>query len=154
MAARSRLPGPPASGLLLEVCDRFRPRTERAHLRRVVAAALHHVRRPRLRVSLLLTDDAELARLHGEYLDDPTPTDVMAFELDDGVEIAVSVECARREAKRRGHAIRAELALYIVHGILHACGYDDIDDEQRTRMRDAERRVLHSIGCRVAPVDE
>ena len=154
MPGRPGAPPDPTSGPLLEVCDRFWPRTERSFLVRVVAAALRHVRRPRLRVSLLLTDDAEMARLHGEYLDDRSPTDVLSFELDDGVEIAVSVECARREAKRRGHTIRAELALYIVHGILHACGYDDIDAAHRARMRDAEQRVLRALGCRVAPVDE
>ncbi len=142
------------AGVRLEVSDRFRPRTDRAFLRRVVAAALKHVRRQDMRVSLLLTDDAELARLHGEFLGDPSPTDVLSFELDDGVEVAVSVERARREAGRRGHTIRAEIALYVVHGILHACGYDDADREQRARMRAAEQTVLAALGCRVAPVDE
>ena len=140
--------------ICVEVCDHFRPRSERAFVTRVVAAALSHADAEHMPVSLLLTDDAEIARLHGEYLGDPTPTDVICFALDDGAEIAISVECARREAKRRGHTIRAELALYIVHGVLHACGFDDVGVRQRARMRRAESEVLQSLGQRVAPVDE
>lgn len=116
--------------------------------------ALAHVRRPDLEISLLLTDDAELAQLHADYFDDPTTTDVISFPLDESVEIAVNVECARREAQAHGHAIRAELALYIVHGILHACGYDDIAPADRMRMRETERAILSQLGQRVAPVDD
>jgi len=139
---------------LLAITDRFRPRTERAFLERVVAAARDEVGQPDLRVSLLLTDDAELAKLHADYLDDPTPTDVLSFESEDGVDIAVSVERARHEARCRGHYIRAELALYVVHGVLHACGHDDHEDDDRARMRAAEQRVLRSLGLTVDPVDE
>ena len=101
-------------------------------------------------MSLLLTGERDIARLHGEHLGDPSPTDVMSFELDDGVEIVVSVQRARQEARRRGHAIRAELALYVAHGILHACGHDDRTARARARMRAAEQRVLDALGLRVA----
>lgn len=137
----------------LEVNDRYRPRTDRAFLQRVVTAALAFVKREDMPVSLLLADDTEIARLHGEFCGDSSPTDVLSFALDDGAEVAVSVECARREAARYGHSIRAELALYVVHGILHVCGYDDHDAADRSRMREAEQHILQSIGQRVAPVD-
>src|SRR5262245_61656318 len=109
----------------LEVVDGFRPRTDRRFLRRVVAAALREGRKG-YAVSLCLTDDRAIARLHARHLGDPTPTDVLSFLLDDTVELVVSVECARRVARRLGHTIKAELALYVIHGILHACGHDDL----------------------------
>lgn len=137
----------------LEIVDRFRPRTGRAFCERVVAAVREHVGRPDLNVSLLLTDDEEIARLHGEYLDDPTPTDVMSFELDGDAEIVVSVETARRTARQHGHSMRAECALYIVHGILHTVGFDDIDAADRRRMREAERAIMARLGMRVRDVD-
>lgn len=138
---------------LLELTDRFRPRTPRAFVERVVAAVREHVGRPDLEVSLLLTDDVEVARLHGEFLGDPTPTDVMSFALDDGAEVVVSVETARRQAQRAGHAMRAEIALYIVHGILHTVGFDDVEERDRRRMRAAERAVLAQLRLRVGDVD-
>ena len=139
--------------LRLEVADRYRPRSDRAFVARVVEAALDHTGRRDLAVSLLLTDESEIGRLHGEYLGDPSPTDVISFLLDESVEMAVSVERARREARARGHTIRAELALYIVHGILHACGYDDVASADRASMRAAERAVLDRLGQRIPSVD-
>lgn len=135
------------------IVDRFRPRTDRAFVRRVVAATLAHVGRGDLAVTVLLTDDAEIAALHGRYLGDATPTDVMSFALDEGVELVVSVETARRVARRDRHTANAELALYIVHGILHAVGFDDVAARDRRRMRIAEQAVLARLRLRVRAVD-
>jgi probable rRNA maturation factor len=138
---------------VLELVDRFRPRTERALVERVVAATLAFAARPEWEVSLLLTDDAEIAQLHEEFLGDPTPTDVMSFEMDGGAEVVVSVETARRTARANGTTIRAEVALYIVHGLLHTLGYDDKQASQRRRMRAAERAVLQQLRLEVRDVD-
>ena len=129
----------------VEINDGYRPRTNLEFLRRVVAAALREGGQ-RYAVSLWLTGDREIARLHRRHLGDPTPTDVMSFLVDDTVELVVSVERARRVARRLGHAIKAELALYVIHGILHACGHDDTRARARTRMRAAESRVLDELG--------
>ena len=140
-------------GPVLEVTDRGTPRTDRAFLRRVVAAALAHGERPALPVSLLLTDDAEIARLHGQFLGDPTPTDVISLDLDGTAELVVSVQTAKRTAAAHGHTLRAEVALYVVHGILHVCGFDDVRARERSAMRAAERAVMRSLGLRVHAVD-
>ncbi|MFT4514285.1 MAG: putative rRNA maturation factor [Planctomycetota bacterium] len=138
---------------MLEITDRFLPRTERALVERVVAAVREYVERPDLEVSLLLTDDKEIGELHEQFLDDPSPTDVMSFEMDDGAELVVSVETAQRVAIEAGHALEAEVALYIVHGMLHTVGYDDIDDDDRSRMRDAERAIMSRLQLTVRAVD-
>jgi len=140
-------------GPVLEVIDRGTPRTDRAFLRRVVGAALAHGDQPALPVSLLLTDDAEIARLHGQFLGDPTPTDVISFPLDGTAELVVSVQTAKRTAAAHGHTLRAEVALYVVHGILHVCGFDDVRARDRSAMRAAERAVMRALGLRVHAVD-
>jgi probable rRNA maturation factor len=137
----------------LTVVERGTPRTDRKWLQRVVATTLAYVERPALPVSLLLTDDAEIAAIHGAHLDDPTPTDVISFDLGDEAELVVSKATARRVAKQHGHTARAELALYIVHGLLHCCGYDDLRARDRVRMRAAERDVLARLRLRVHAVD-
>lgn len=138
----------------LEVTDRFGCPLPANFVREVVAATIEFADRPELEVSILLTDEAEIAAVHEEFMDDPTPTDVISFPLDEGVDMVVSVERAQREARDRGHAFEAELALYIVHGILHVCGFDDIDAAARAAMREAEQKVLAQLGLRVSPVDE
>ncbi|MHC4514581.1 MAG: rRNA maturation RNase YbeY, partial [Planctomycetota bacterium] len=97
--------------VLVEVVDRCRPRSDRRFVEKVVKTTLAFVQQPGLKVSVLLTDEAEIARLHGEFLGDPSGTDVLSFPMDDGVDVVVSVERARREARARGHTIKAELAL-------------------------------------------
>ena len=144
----------PATGLQLDVVDRGTPRTPRPFLARVVQAALAHGGRPDLPVSLLLTGDREIARLHAEFLDDPTPTDVISFDVDGGAELVVSVDTARRVAKQKGNEARAEVALYVVHGLLHVMGWDDLQAKARAEMRAAEAAVMRTLGLAYAPVEE
>ncbi len=98
--------------------------------------------------------------MHAEWLDDASPTDVLSFDLSDEIseagEIVVSHTCARRTARARRVDPRRELALYIVHGILHLCGHDDHAQRARAAMRAAERRVLATLGWPpdLAPHDE
>jgi probable rRNA maturation factor len=125
-----------------------------AEVRAAVTAALAHGGRPGLRLAVVFVSDAALARLHGQALGDPSPTDVLAFDLGPegqgpAGEIYVSVERARAEARGRGIAPEGELALYVVHGCLHLCGLDDRRPGARLRMRAAERAVLARLGYAV-----
>ncbi len=137
----------------LQVTDRGRPRINRTFLRRVVRAALEHGGAPQMPVSLLLTDDAEIAQIHDRFLGDATPTDVISFAIDGSAELVISKETAARCAREREHAVVAEVALYVVHGLLHLCGYDDRGARARARMRRAERSVLATLGIAVDDVD-
>jgi probable rRNA maturation factor len=115
------------------------------------AAALQHGELSEMTIQLVMVSDEALAELHGRFLDDDSPTDVMAFDMSDEVdgrngEVYVSVDCARRVSAQRGTSFDRELALYVVHGCLHLCGYDDHEDEDRARMREAEHDVLSRLG--------
>ncbi len=57
-------------------------------------------------------------------------------------EVIVSTETALREAAAHGWSPADEVLLYVVHGLLHLCGYDDLTDEARPLMRAREREVL------------
>lgn len=119
-------------------------------------AALAEGGRAGLDVDVVLVDEAGLTDLHARFLGDPTPTDVITFDLGEeggwpAAEVYVSVDCARREGVQRGLELGRELALYVVHGALHLCGLDDHTPQQRTVMRSAERRVLASLGYAPEP---
>ncbi|MEW6074453.1 MAG: rRNA maturation RNase YbeY [Planctomycetota bacterium] len=122
-----------------------------AEVERIVRAALAHGGRPDVGLAVSFGGEELLAELHGRHLGDPTPTDVLAFDLgEEGRgpvgEIFVGVDQARAEAERRGVDVRRELSLYVIHGALHLCGYDDRDPASRRRMRAAERAVLLALG--------
>jgi probable rRNA maturation factor len=99
-------------------------------------------------------DEEEMARLHGEFMNDPTPTDVMSFEGDeddDGYlgDVIVCVDVAKKEAEHHEHDELAELQFYAVHGLLHLMGYDDHTDEDREEMHRLQRVVLQQEGVTV-----
>ncbi len=103
-------------------------------------------------VHVAVVDDAEIAGLHGRYLDDPTATDVLTFDLRDDPssiqiegDIVVSGETARREAAQRRLEAGEELLRYVVHGALHLCGMTDDTAAGRAQMRKAEDRVLAAL---------
>lgn len=73
-------------------------------------------------IEVSLLDDREMAEVHGEFLDDPTPTDVITFEHG---ELLIGVETAERQARDFETRADHEVALYGIHGMLHLSGYDD-----------------------------
>ncbi len=128
-----------------------------AGVRRAVRAALRAGGRPRLTVDVVLVGDRRLRDIHRRFLGDDTPTDVIAFDLEDSgpgpaAEIYASVPCAVRVAKERGVSAGRELALYVVHGALHLCGYDDHRTRDRRRMRAVEKSILSSLGYEDDPL--
>jgi probable rRNA maturation factor len=121
-----------------------------AGIRRAVRAALEHGGRPGRALDVILVDDGALGELHGRFLADPSATDVIAFDLGDGPgpegEVYVSVDRACAVAARRNADLGRELSLYVVHGVLHLCGFDDRRPADRRTMRAAEAAVLARLG--------
>lgn len=120
-------------------------------LREVVRHVLVEEGLPAARISLALVDDAAIHRLNREFLGHDYPTDVISFVLDQSPpgapgflegELVVSTETASRAAPAHGWTPHDELLLYVVHGLLHLCGYDDLADEARPAMRRRERQLL------------
>ncbi len=123
-------------------------------LQAIVAAALAHGEHPELCLGLIFVNDEALTSMHSQYLGDATPTDVITFDLgsdEPGLngELYISVPCAQRLAEERGVAFERELALYVVHGTLHLCDFDDHDPEERAAMREAESVVMGGLGFEV-----
>ncbi|MBW8782858.1 MAG: rRNA maturation RNase YbeY [Verrucomicrobia bacterium] len=97
-------------------------------------------------LSLAFLTDAKLARLHGDFLADPTTTDVITFEgaplMGVAGEICVSADTARTFATAHRKDFSEELTLYVVHGWLHLAGYDDLRPAKKRKMRAAEARAM------------
>ena len=100
-------------------------------------------------LSIVFVDDATIARIHGEFLKDPTPTDVITFQGDVDFEFAgeimVSVDHADDNALQYGTLFEEELMLYIIHGYLHLSGLDDTDAVSAQVMRKAEQDCLNVL---------
>ena len=100
-------------------------------------------------LSIVILTDPELARLHADFLDDPTTTDVITFEGDPTLgtagEICVSADTAAAYARTHRRDFSLELTLYLVHGWLHLAGHDDLVPTKKRIMRRAEARALRVL---------
>jgi probable rRNA maturation factor len=114
---------------------------------------------PPYEVSLVFTDSETVQRLNRDYRGVDEPTDVLAFymlpqkEADssfalppDGVtrlgEVIISYPQAVAQAKDQGHSPEREMALLVIHGILHLLGYDHEEPGEESKMRERERELL------------
>ena len=130
-------------------------------LREVVRTVLDGEGKGDGRVGIALMDNATIHALNKRFLNHDEPTDVLSFPLSDPGsrklegDLAVGAEMAQAQAAARGHDVQAELALYVIHGLLHLCGYDDHEDEGRAAMRQRERHYLSLLGLPdIAPREE
>lgn len=79
-------------------------------------------------VEIAVVDDEAIARVHAEFLDDPTETDAITFPYG---EILVSCDTALRYAQEHGLNPQEELFRYMVHGLTHLHGYLDYEPADR-----------------------
>ncbi|HWA08724.1 MAG TPA: rRNA maturation RNase YbeY [Opitutaceae bacterium] len=151
-----------ASNRRLVIANRHpRLRVDRRGLARAIAVLDAHAEKfrggcPAGELSVAFLTDPALARLHADFLADPSTTDVITFEGDPALgaagEICVSADTAAAYARRHRRVFAAELTLYVIHGWLHLAGYDDLRPDRKRAMRRAEARAV-ALLCRegVAP---
>ncbi len=107
-------------------------------------------------VGVRVTDDATIHAINQQHLGHDYPTDVISFDYGsaDGCiegELVVSVDTAIKKAAEVGWPASDELTLYVVHGVLHISGLDDVADADRRVMRAAEIRVMDTLGIKAIP---
>jgi probable rRNA maturation factor len=134
---------------------------DRSRMRRTARAVLEGEGVRDADISLAFVDDQTSQRLNKRYLDHDGPTDVLSFPLGPAGarclagELVVGASVARVQAEKRGHDVQAELALYVIHGLLHLCGHEDRTAPDAARMRERERHYLRRLGLPdIAPADE
>jgi probable rRNA maturation factor len=117
-------------------------------------AALQSIEQASVSLSVRIVDEQEIADLNQRYRSKSGPTNVLSFPFEDppGVEsdelgdIVVCAPVVDREAVEQGKTAQEHWAHMVVHGILHLCGYDHIDDKDADEMENEETRILTGLG--------
>lgn len=121
---------------------------------RLVEKVLGEMGEPSAEVGLVLTGDPEIRRLNWQYRGIDRPTDVLAFPMREKREssyyllgdVVISIPTARKQALQQGHSLQQELALLIIHGLLHLLGYDHERSVADARvMKRKEKKLLKAI---------
>ncbi len=111
---------------------------------------------PESELSLVLVDTEAMTELHIEWMDEPGPTDVLSFPMDElrpGVEgidpepgvlgdIVICPHVAAAQAVTAGHSRDDEIALLLTHGILHLLGYDHAEPAEHDEMFGLQGQLL------------
>jgi probable rRNA maturation factor len=124
---------------------------DRARMREAARAVLDGEGVADAEISLAFVDNPTIHRLNQRYLQHDEPTDVLSFPLSEPNakkllgELVIGAEIAQAQARERGHDVQAELALYVIHGLLHLCGHDDHDATGAAKMRARERHYLNLL---------
>jgi probable rRNA maturation factor len=107
-------------------------------------------------LSVVLVDEASMEQLHVQWMDEPGPTDVLSFPMDElrpgrddeesqpGLlgDVVLCPQVARRQARTAGHSAAEELLLLTTHGILHLLGYDHAEPDEEKEMFGLQRKLL------------
>jgi probable rRNA maturation factor len=130
---------------------------DEAALQRLSAYALDamHVH-PDAELAIVLVDEAAMEQLHVQWMDEPGPTDVLSFPMDElrpGTEdvptpagllgdIVLCPQVAQSQAETAGHSTQEELQLLTTHGILHLLGFDHAEPDEEKEMFGIQRDIL------------
>jgi len=114
-------------------------------------------------IHVLLVDNPTIHALNVAHLEHDFPTDVITFPLNDEDqqppefplegEIVISTEMAAEMAGESGWSAENETKLYLIHGLLHLCGYDDLTEQAQSEMRARELEMLHHLGITPSETD-
>ena len=131
-------------------------RTDLSKVKKAARVTLEEEGKPSFSVNILVVSDQKIRAVNRKYLGLDRSTDVIAFPFECEVpgeeglgtllgDVMISSDKAFSNAKEFGNTFQEELQLYVVHGILHLLGYDDMTPGKQRRMRKREEELVSRI---------
>lgn len=139
---------------------------------KVINGALDFIECPyEAEVNVLFTDNASIREINRDNRDIDAPTDVLSFPIGEypvpGVfddleeeqpevfhpdtgelmlgDIVISVERVVSQAEEFGHSKERELGFLLAHSILHLCGFDHMEEDERLVMEEKQRQIMDAL---------
>lgn len=122
----------------------------------IAKAVIEHEEMIVEQLNIIFVNDPFLQKMHHQYLEDDTPTDIITFDLSEGEqlegELYISLDRAQIHAQDLAVPLKMEISRLIIHGILHLGDYDDIEEQKRQQMRERENFYLTRFTEGVSPL--
>lgn len=144
----------------IELVDEADSNIDESRLVSTAIFALNHLRlHPETELSIALVTLSEMERLHIEHMDEPGPTDVLSFEMDElripkldeqaepGIlgDVVLCPEFAAKQAAENNQDTATELDMLVVHGILHLLGHDHAEPDEHRVMFGLQAEILKAL---------
>lgn len=119
----------------------------KSSVRVLVDSVLGFLKIPFEEVSIYLVSEKKISKLHDLFFQDPSPTDCISFPVDGAHlgEVFVCPKVALQYALKRELDPYQETTLYIIHGLLHLIGYDDLGKKAKETMRKKEKSCMRHL---------
>lgn len=141
----------------IEINNETAEEVDEARVLRLAEFALDRMRiHPAAELAIVFVDEKAMEQLHIQWMDEPGPTDVLSFPMDElrpGTEneptpqgllgdIVICPQVAQRQAVTAGHGTIDEILLLTTHGILHLLGFDHAEAEEEAEMFGIQKSIL------------
>lgn len=143
--------------MTIEINNESGYRFDESVLQRLAAFVLDslHVH-PQTEVGISLVDEGSIERLHVEWMDEPGPTDVLSFPMDElrpgrpeaqtpaGLlgDVVICPQVAESQAEAAGHSTETEIVILLTHGLLHLLGFDHATPLEEAEMFGLQRDLV------------
>jgi probable rRNA maturation factor len=144
----------------IEISNESEVSVDEARVLKLAGFALHELKiHPKAELAIQFVDEAAMEVLHIQWMDEPGPTDVLSFPMDElrpGSEseitppgllgdIVVCPQVAIRQAETAGHEPINEILLLTTHGILHLLGFDHAEPDEEREMFGLQKSILDAF---------
>ncbi len=144
----------------IEVNNESSEEVDEASLQRLATFTLDFMKvHPDAELAIVLVDEAAMEQLHVQWMDEPGPTDVLSFPMDelrpgtvDAVtpagllgDVVICPQVAQVQAEAAGHSVMDEIRMLLAHGMLHLLGFDHAEPEEEKEMFGLQRDILVSF---------
>jgi len=125
--------------------EQRRVRVDTRRLQESAMALLKALGRERACLSILLTDDRRMRKLHEKWMGEKGPTDVLSFPMEDPKILGDVAICVTMAARHSPEDVMGEVIRTLIHGVLHLVGYDHVRTTDRERMNRQARRLIRVV---------
>lgn len=144
----------------IELANETEYKIDEPRVLKLAGFALDHLKiHPGAELAIMFVDEPAMEQLHLQWMDEPGPTDVLSFPMDElrpGTEheptpagllgdIVICPAVASRQAEAAGHETMKEVLLLTTHGMLHLLGFDHAEPEEEKEMFDLQKSILDAF---------
>ena len=144
----------------IEISNETEHSVDEARVLKLAGFALDRMKiHPGAELAIMFVDEQAMETLHVQWMDEPGPTDVLSFPMDElrpGTEqeptpagllgdIVICPAVAIRQAETAGHETMNEVLLLTAHGILHLLGFDHLEPDEEREMFGIQKSILEAF---------
>jgi len=153
----------------IEITNESALELDEARVQRLLAFARKKLYvHPDADLALIFVDEPAMTQLHIEWMDEPGPTDVLSFPMDElrpgnpdapsdqGIlgDIVICPQVAAAQAKTAGHELMDEVLMLATHGLLHLLGFDHAEPDEEKEMFGIQNALLKEFAEYDSPMED